>query len=423
MTTHSDATDNGHRRTRRLRGVTALCCVAALGVAVLPASEAGAAKADNSFATATPSGTTVTHWGTFFGNGSANNDELLSPTSIALPAEVAEVATSNSTQYALLTDGSVYAWGLGGDGELGDGATADSFTIPVQVQFPAGVKIASLPTDAMPYNTGLAIDTTGQAWGWGDDSAGQLCQGKMSEFLTPVEIPLPDVTAAAGAGDHALYDSDGTLFACGGNQDGDLGIGTTVPSSTPVAVSALAGRHIKVLVASYHDSGALLADGHYFDWGYDAQGQLGDGKIGVSSSIPVVVHLPLSIIQVVQGGSYSNNGQTLVMLSDGSLRSWGDDQSGQLGDGHTTTKASPIEFFPPTGVTYKLLASGASTSYAISTTGDVYSWGGGFSGQIGNHGTHLELTPVMVESNASSISSTALDVATGLISSPTPQAS
>jgi alpha-tubulin suppressor-like RCC1 family protein len=186
-----------------------------------------------------------------------------------------------------------------------------------------------------------------------------------------------------------------------------------------VAVSALAGRHIKVLVASYHDSGALLADGHYFDWGYDAQGQLGDGKIGVSSSVPVVVHLPLSVTQVVQGGSYSNNGQTLVMLSDGSLRSWGDDQSGQLGDGHTTTKASPIEFYPPTGVTYKLLASGASTSYAISTTGSVYSWGGGFNGQIGNGGTHLELTPVMVESNASSISSTALDVATGLISTPT----
>jgi alpha-tubulin suppressor-like RCC1 family protein len=274
----------------------------------------------------------------------------------------------------------------------------------------------------MPYNTGLAIDTSGQAWGWGDDSAGQLCQGKTSEFLTPVKVPLPDVTATAtaGAGDHALYNSNGTLFACGGNQDGDLGNGTTSSSSMPVEVSALAGRHIKVLVASYHDSGALLANGHYFDWGYDGQGQLGDGTIGVSSSVPVLVHLPLSVTQVVQGGSYSDNGQTLVMLSDGSLRSWGDDQSGQLGDGHTTTQPSPIAFAPPPGVTYKLLASGASTSYAISTAGDVYSWGGSSSGQIGNGGTHVELTPVVVESGASSISSTALDVATGLISASTP---
>jgi alpha-tubulin suppressor-like RCC1 family protein len=71
-------------------------------------------------------------------------------------------------------------------------------------------------------------------------------------------------------------------------------------------------------------------------------------------------------------------------------------------------------------VTYKLLASGASTSYAISTAGDVYSWGGSSSGQIGNGGTHVELTPVVVESGASSISSTALDVATGLISASTP---
>jgi alpha-tubulin suppressor-like RCC1 family protein len=59
----------------------------------------------------------------------------------------------------------------------------------------------------------------------------------------------------------------------------------------PVEVSALAGRHIKVLVASYHDSGALLANGHYFDWGYDGQGQLGDGTIGVSSSVPVLASI------------------------------------------------------------------------------------------------------------------------------------
>ncbi len=389
------------------------------GLAVVaPVSVAGAGTASGGAQVS--GGTTVAHWGSFFGNGMANNDEVSSPTSIDLPGPVVQVATSNSTQYALLSDGSVYAWGLGGDGELGDGATADSFTTPVQVQFPVGVKIASLPTDAMPYNTGLAVDASGHVWGWGDDSAGQLCKGTSAKFLTPVEVPLADVTAVAGAGDHALYDSGGTLFACGGNQNGDLGIGSTTPSTTPVEVKALAGRHIKVLVASYHDSGALLADGNYFDWGYDGQGQLGDRNMGVSSSVPVRVDLPFAVTQVVQGGSYSTNGSTLVMLSDGSLRSWGDDQSGQLGDGLTTNQDRPITFAPPTGVTYAFLASGADTSYAISTTGDLYSWGSNSNGQIGNGTTHSELTPVVVESGASSISSTALDVATGLdASSPT----
>jgi alpha-tubulin suppressor-like RCC1 family protein len=273
------------------------------------------------------------------------------------------------------------------------------------------VTIASLPTDAMPYNTGLAIDTTGQAWGWGDNSAGQLCLGNTARQTTPVRVPLIHVTAMAGAGDHALYFSDGVLYACGGNNDGDLGDGSTAPSTVPVAVQALAGRHVRDLVASYHDSGALLADGHYFDWGYDAQGQLGDAKLGDSSSVPVLVRLPLPVTQVVQGGSYENNGQTLVMLSDGSLRSWGDNQSGQLGTGTTVTHASPVSFAPPTGVTYVSLASGATTSYAISSTGTVYSWGGNSQGEIGNGGTKDQLTPVPVAVGATMISSTALDVA------------
>ncbi len=102
------------------------------------------------------------------------------------------------------------------------------------------------------------------------------------------------------------------------------------------------------------------------------------------------------------------------MLSDGSLRAWGDDQFGQLGDEKTVTETSPIEFTPPTGVTYSQLATGGDTSYAESTTGALYSWGGGSDGQIGNGETSTELDPVLVETVVSNISSTAFDVATSL---------
>ena len=73
---------------------------------------------------------TVQHWGTFFGGTSTlmPEDMITSPASLTLPGSVAEVATSNSSQYALLTNGSVYAWGLGNAGQLGDGATTNSFT-------------------------------------------------------------------------------------------------------------------------------------------------------------------------------------------------------------------------------------------------------------------------------------------------------
>jgi alpha-tubulin suppressor-like RCC1 family protein len=361
--------------------------------------------------TASASETQVSHWGAFF-EGDGFKDTLSTPTPINLPGPVIQVASSNSTQYALLANGTVYAWGLGAHGQLGNGGSAASLTVAVKVRFPKGVRIADLPTDVMPYATGLAEDTKGHAWGWGFDQSGQLCLGNNDQHLTPVELPFRHVTAMAGAGDHALYDSSGTVYACGANAHGDLGDGSTEPSMMPVKVNGLAGSPVRALVAAYNDSGALLGNGTYLDWGFNGEGQLGDGHIGLDSSVPVRVALPQRVTQVTEGGSYYDHGQTLVMLSGGSLRSWGNDSCGQLGDGATATQPSPIAFSPPTGVTYERLATGGGTSYAVSTTGNVYSWGCGAHGQIGNGSTGNELTPVLVESAASSISATADDIVT-----------
>jgi alpha-tubulin suppressor-like RCC1 family protein len=386
-----------HARRRR---PTAVPAVLAGAVMVALASPAGAAPLDQ-----------ATHWGSFFGNGSSHNDQLLTPTVVDLPGRVVEVATSNSTQYALMANGSVYAWGLGGAGQLGDGATADSFTTAVRVAFPTGVTIASLPTDAMPYNTGLAIDTAGNAWGWGLNGGGELCLGNDAPALVPVEVPLDDVTLASGAGDHTLFDTNGTVVACGANSYGQLGDGTTVSSRRAVTVLGLADQSVEALVTSASDSGALLADGTYLDWGYDGGGQLGDGVIGTNSSVPVTVSLPHPVTQVAQGASSLGNGQTLTLLSDGTLWAWGDDQFGQLGDDRRTTEPAPVQFSAPTGVTYTALATGADTSYAVSSTGVLYSWGDGAQGQLGNGGRSTALAPVAVASGVGLLSATALDVA------------
>ena len=128
---------------------------------------------------------TVQHWGSFFGGAKGNFDIEKSPVTVTLPGTVAEVGTSNSTEYALLTSGSLYAWGLGTQGQLGDGLRVNSFTSPVRVHFPAGVKIASIPGDVMPYDTGLAVDTRGNVWGWGDNGGGELCLGNTTEYTHP----------------------------------------------------------------------------------------------------------------------------------------------------------------------------------------------------------------------------------------------
>jgi alpha-tubulin suppressor-like RCC1 family protein len=354
---------------------------------------------------------TVEHWGSFFGaSKNVNYDLAVSPVAVTVPGTVAQIGTSNSTQYALLTNGSLYAWGLGNEGQLGDGGLANSFSKPVLVRFPSGVKIASIPADAMPFDAALAVDTEGNVWGWGQNGQGELCLWNPRTYTVPVKLPLSQVTALAGASNHVLYDADGTVYSCGGNGAGDLGDGSRRSSATPVKVAGLDGALVTRLVASFANSGALLSNGEYFDWGYDGNGQLGDGQFQRSSDVPVRVKLPDPVTQVAQGGSIWDNGQTLVMLSNGSLWAWGANFSGQLGVGTTLAQASPVRFYPPAGVTYKTLATGAITSYAISTTGKVYAWGASPVGQVGNGGRVTTLIPVRVASGATMVSSTANDV-------------
>jgi alpha-tubulin suppressor-like RCC1 family protein len=358
-----------------------------------------------------PETATVLHWGSVFGGGpKAYSDKQTSPAAVTLPGTVAEVGTSNSTEYALLTNGSLYAWGLGTKGQLGDGSRESSFAVPVLVRFPSGVRIASIPTDAMPYDTALAVDTHGNVWGWGKNGGGELCLGGHKSYSTPVKLPFSHVTALAGASNHAQYDADGTVYACGQNITGDLGDGSGHSSTMPVRVAGLNGSLVTKLVASFADSGALLSNGDYFDWGYNGQGQLGDGHFHRSSRVPVRVKLPGPVTQVAQGGSYWGNGQTLVLLSDGSLLGWGDDESYQLGNRTRGVEAVPVPFRAPAGVIYKDLANGGATSYAVSKAGQVYAWGASHLGQLGDGHKRAAKKPKLVATGATSISSTATDV-------------
>ena len=375
-------------------------------------------EVQSSAAVATPSATgpapvtrtTLRHWGSLFGNTPGNVDTLASPVDVTLPGTVAQIGTSNSTDYALLTDGSLYAWGLGSQGELGDGRLRNSLNAPVRVRFPAGVRIASIPADAMPFDTGLAVDTNGNVWGWGNNGGGELCLGNSKLYTTPVRLPLADVTAVAGASTHALYDSAGTVYACGQNLDGDLGDGSWHNTRRPVAVTRFDGHHVVKLVASFANSGALLSNGKYFDWGFNGAGQLGDGTRGKASDVPVRVRLRHPVVRVAQGGSIWNNGQTLVKLSDGSLWAWGNNRAGQLGHGDPGGESLPVRFHAPAGVRYKSLATGSATSYAVSSTGNVYAWGVSYEGQLGDGFLNTTLTPVLIATGANGISSTANNV-------------
>lgn len=392
-------------RRSRLIPLPGLVLVAAVLLGMHPVT-AGAATAPDAL-----------HWGTFFGDKiGGNGDELLSPTRVSIPdsSPITQIATSNSTDYALLSDGTLWAWGQGDKGELGNGGHANSFSTAVRVKFPAGVRIASIPADVMPFDTGLAVDTNGNAWGWGLNERGELCLGNDALQPVPVKLPLTHVTALAGAWNHAAYDSNGTVYSCGDGASGVLGDGKTKPSEVPVRVSGLAGLTVTSLVSSAGNAGALTSTGRVYDWGLNTSGQLGNGASSSYSDVPARVtirdHSPVT--DYVQGGSAPANGQSLVMLADGSLYAWGNDTWSQLGDGGTTSRRSPERIRPPPAVTYQTLASGGATSYAIDTKGNVWAWGQDGRGQVGNGKTaKAVVAPVRVASGAIMISSTAQNAA------------
>ncbi len=325
-----------------------------------------------------------------------------------IPGRVVYVATSNSDSYALTAAGQVWAWGAGGKGELGNGRRAAVSVAPVRVSFPAGVRIAAL-ANPMPYDSGIAIAQDGSVWGWGYNSFHSLCLPK-PVVLEPKRIPLSAVTLASGAGGHALFYSRGRVYACGLGSHGELGNGSFAKQTRPVAVVDLPHLPVQALVSSWQGSGALLTDGRYYDWGYNALGQLGDGS-RKDSSLPVRVRLPGRVTDVFQGGSTRHNGQSVAILANGSVWSWGSNWAGQLGDGTTTLSTVPVRVDLPSGHLWTQVCSAGYSSYAIDAGGRLFAWGGNNYGQLGDGGhQRAVLTPVAVGLDLTAMSGTATNV-------------
>ncbi len=333
------------------------------------------------------------------------------PTSVqGIPGTVVQISTSNSTSYALTADGQVWAWGAGQTGELGDGTTPTFSETPVRVKFPKGVTIQSLPAP-MPFDTGMAIDSRGHAWGWGSDVEGSLCLQK-GNLKRPERLPFTHVTLASGAGGHALYLAAGHLYACGQNTYGELGDGSTKPSFRPVRVVGLPHKVVTSLVSSWEDSGALLAGGSFYDWGYNPADQLGDGKTTKRAvAVPVHVDLPSNVRQVSMGGSSPYNGQTVAILENGSVWTWGSDHYGQLGDGHESAGSAPTQVSVPAGVSFALVDSGGATEYGIDNYGGLWSWGQNNEGELGKSHYGPSDVPTQTGLILSCVSSTAANVA------------
>ncbi|MDA8417704.1 MAG: fibronectin type III domain-containing protein [Desulfobacteraceae bacterium] len=290
----------------------------------------------------------------------------------------ATVTGSNFT-LALLNDGTVLAWGDNSSGQLGDGSTV-SHLIPKAV--PGLNNVQALAAGKLHA---LALLADGTVRAWGDNSAGQLGLGNNApaKVLSPAQVPgLGQIQAlSAGGGCSLALASDGTVWAWGFGSYGQLGDNTTNNHATPEQVAGLADVRAITVAGGLHAL-ALLADGTVWAWGDNNVGQLGLGSISPALGLsPALVPGLDNVTAIAEGRSYS-----LALKGDGTVWAWGDNSAGQLGLG----AGSPVSVLSPTQVPglskVRSIAAGWWNTVALSNDGSVWAWGSNVSGQLGNGG-------------------------------------
>lgn len=340
--------------------------------------------------------TQIMRWGTFDVEGGLFTQ--LTPQAVSLE-EVKTIDAGNATSYILERNGTVWAFGYGAEGQLGDGGTGSSPETPVRVDFPEGVRIVAI---GEAKDDGFAIDSSGQAWSWGLGEEGSLCR-RSRHILTPEPIPgLTGAVAVQGGQNHVLWlMANGTVEGCGTNEEGELGLGEAVTEvHTPTVIPGL--EHIAQVSAGFGLSVVRDSAGRVFAFGSNSHGQIGIGSTASNVFRPAQVPLPGPASEVSAGGDDPGNAHALAIV-EGVTYGWGSDDSGEVGDGSRANKASPVEI--PMRFSH-VVASGQS-SIGLED-GDVWTVGSAAGGALGSGlGRGLQLSWTMVDTGRSMISGTA----------------
>ena len=304
-------------------------------------------------------------------------------------------------------DTRIAAWGLNNYGQIGDGTTLLK-TTPVAVD-DSGLLAGKTVFDVSGgYLHTLALCSDGTVAAWGYNVHGQLGNNGSAASRVPAAVTPGGALAgktvvaiSAGAYHNLALCSDGTLVAWGYNNYGQLGTGDTQARRTPVIVpplGALAGKRVTAIAAGSYHSLALCSDGSLVGWGYNDEGELGDGTT-TRRMIPVAADhggaLAGKKVAMIRSGQY----HSLALCTDGSVVSWGYNPRGQLGDGGTANRLSPVDVTGSgalAGRTVVDLAAGGSHGLALCSDGTAAAWGHNHRGQLGSAGGGQSALPQLV---------------------------
>ena len=285
------------------------------------------------------------------GNGTTNDSWTPVQTGLTAVPPLTSVVKLGGRPYftiAVKSDGTVWSWGMNRYGQMGNGTvnplSGPQVTVPTMVSnsWPGG-SINSPRQVTCGYQFGAALTTNGTVWTWGSGSHGELGQGAATTSYYPAQVPgLTNIISISAGWFHILaVKSDGTAWAWGNNSNGELGDGTTANRFNPVQVLNVSNA-VAVSGGDSHSS-ALTADGMVWKWGLNDLGELGNGT---TNSTPNAY--PAKILTDKFGNGFSNivmmaarDYHNIALKTDGSVWMWGANDQGQCGNGTTNNTWQP----------------------------------------------------------------------------------
>lgn len=293
-----------------------------------------------------------------------------------------DITAGNAHTCTLADDGRAFCWGVNNDGQLGNGATSAQETTPVAVA--GNTRFTAL--SAGNYYT-CGIDGQGRVWCWGDNFGSQIGNGTSVDQPAPqliggVLTGKRIVDVSAGTLTTCAVDDQGLYYCWGSNLDGKFGDGTLTSSSTPKAITAtgaLEGKRLRDIETEAGTTCAIDIASVGYCWGNGGAGRLGNG--GTSDSpIPVGITsttaLPAGQVAAIDVGFQ----QVCARSTSGTAACWGFNGNGQLGDGSLTYRLVPTAVATNgalAGESLVRVAAGDFHTCALAASARAFCWGAG----------------------------------------------
>lgn len=323
------------------------------------------------------------------GNGSTNAN-FFTPQRVTDPnidGHTIDIAAARQHTCAVVTGGDVYCWGSNNDGKLGIGNTTIS-------RIPVPAKVQGLPMAATKVACGAdftcALLTNGAVFCWGSNWHDEMGNGSNDTVqLNPEPVSISNVTElCTGERSACALHADGSAECWGSNNDYRLGDDTNLNRSTPVFVKRLGPsgdiRGVTALSCYHRHVCALIPDESMVCWGWNINGQLGDG-IGAPGMNGT------KVINAIGGAQLGTGSRNSCNLANGNVKCWGSDLDGQIAHNFVNTP-TPNDV----GLSNMTVLGGGRQHSCASDGADIWCWGNNSSGQLGDDTTQRSALPKLV---------------------------